>query len=247
MPVISECQSTYDDDYFKSFEATYPTIEHRLAAARQVAEATTRESYVLMPELDYISRNHLLAHWGDEPEELRAAADFVYTLADAVDQSFYEPALVFHRGDPQDLPSQSDSAARLTVDYGIINVRDIRHNFAANLTNAKRRRQGITSPYLGFGVQIQAKKTRRITADLGLETCEIEQIDPEKALLACVGTVSLRSELEYYHATKQKQERRVVVGSSLCGKLLKQLIKKVPEACESTLGNLENLAVSQVH
>ena len=243
MPIITESLQSKADQYFEQFLAAYPTPEDRYEGTLRLANANTVMSEDLLLEDEYRSRNFILAHYRLDDKGLRAAADYVYTLAKAVRDSFYYPAMVFRKGSPEDISSDSYLPPELKIEYGVVNNKNIEHLFKAEMDPLIRiARQGIRPRYLGYGVGIKVCRAQLITADLGMESCATKPIDGNPALLACFGTVSLEKKLELGELAHAEEERVAVIGKDKCRTVIDKLIKLCQDSDEETIENLENMA-----
>lgn len=242
MPILTETNPGSFNRYYGDFLAAHPTDDRRYGGAVRVAEASVPGAQEGLPEIEYVSRNYLLAHWGDDDPALRQAAEFVYTLAAAVEDGLGQPAMVFTKGTADDVMTASYLDKEIAFNYGVVYQANLRHAFAANLAQRGPRREGVRPPYLAYRVMIDIYRVRTVTADLGLATCEITPVADNPPLVARLGRMSLDRTAGVYDASRNVEERSVVVGKEMCALVLEHLGARTYESGSATRFALKQLA-----
>jgi|SRR5665213_1088745 len=204
--------STQFEQNFDYFEAEYPTTESRHERALQLA---LNEEDPPGTASQYRSRLTLASLWGEERGRLREVAFRIYAVKLGAMVNVEEPVIILREGTIEDIHAEDEDrrlSSDVQIDFGIVDVNELKQGFAGNNTEHGGARQKVKPPYLGLGTRIPMRSWHRITVDV-LGIPKVETKDEEVTLAPFLwATVPLRFDLDTYHAQRQIEERPVFMG-----------------------------------
>ena len=251
MPLHTDIDIGTFNKFYESFSSQYPSIYHRYAQAYDLAQGAG-----LGPEdQELMVGKYAASQWGEYGVGLQKAANFGWGLSKAVKFSAEEPVMVFREGTPEDVLAEDDMDGEVTIDWGLISVPKLVHDYDGNITRRGPAKWLVRPPYFFFGISIPVRDPRRISGDMTFKSLEINKIEKQSRLNASVGAVTLRPSIEEYwkydtvKATGRPRygrnvtERHVIVGSSACAPVLEMLRVKASRSTDRIKRDLKQMAV----
>lgn len=238
MRVISEYHTGTFSNFYEVFESRFPNPASRLDAARRLVPGPSHE----LPSPEHLSHNILAARWGEEPEVLQGAANFLFRLKSIVNMR-RAPMLVFSTGTAEDILDRNEDSLTddVEIDLGVTSQSIYDLGFGGSVKPGAKSRSGLEAPFLSFRVRVPVWRPARIKVDMLEPVCVIEPPECREAMLPVhIGAVSLDPDIQNYHRTKKIAERSVVIGHKACVQVFKALTYKTTGA---DVGDLVKLII----